>query len=98
MKEKNFLSLIFDFSSISHQGKLFSFFFFFLEIKNNNKSPVNVEEFGEVSDEECKDRHHMRSETPNLTDQLKRMLESGDVVSDRNNVEQRLRDRIGLCG
>lgn len=68
-----------------------SFHFFFLEIKTINENLVNVEEFGDVSDEECQDYYHIRSETPNLKDQTKCIqvaLETEDVMSDRNNVEQ----------
>ena len=72
-KEKNLLSLIFGFSSISHQGNLFSFLFFSFEIKTINENSLNVEELGEVTDEESKDCYHIRSKTPNLTDQMKCM-------------------------
>lgn len=67
---------------------------FFLEIKTINENSVNVEEFGDISGEECKECYHIRSKTPNLKDQTKCIqvvLETGDVISDRNHVEQRLR-------
>lgn len=60
---------------------------------------MNVEEFGEVRDKECKDYNHIRSETPSLKDQKKCIqvgLEGGDMMTDRNSVEQRLRVRTGL--
>lgn len=61
------------------------FLLFFLEIKTINENSVNVEEFGDVSGEECKECYHIRSKTPNLKDQTKCIqvvLETGDVISD----------------
>ena len=60
---------------------------------------MNAEEFGEVSDKECKDYNHIRNETPSLKDQKKCIqvgLEGGDMMIDRNSVEQRLRVWIGI--
>lgn len=77
------------------------FLFFLLEIKTISENSVNVKEFGEVSDEECTDFYHVRSETPNSKDQTKCiqvLLEIGDVISNRYNVEQRIRVWIGISG
>lgn len=96
-------SLVFNscFQLYSPPGRIIILFYFFLQIRAINENSVNAEEFGEVSDQNAKYFNHIKSKTSSFKDQrecVQAVLESGDVVSYRNNVKQRIRVWTRISG